>query len=88
MSPEGIFCHRTALIGVEVLQEGESVAFELAEGTKKGSGKLAAEHVVAASSRKRADGKLSGTAHRWDEEKVMYICQMKNNNIMCYGMIS
>ena len=80
-----IFCHRTALIGVRDLEEDESVIFELGEGTKKGSGKLT---VVAASSRKRVESKLSGTAHRWNDEKVTCPRQMNTGMRvgLCLGM--
>ena len=35
---------------------------------------------------RRADGKMSGTAHRWNAEKVSYICQM--NMDVCVGICS
>ena len=42
------------------------------------------DEFTAPRSRRRTDGKLSGTAHRWNDEKVICLCRM--NAGMCIGI--
>ena len=39
---------------------------------------LGMDEFTAPRSRRRTDGKLSGTAHRWNDEKVKYTCQINS----------
>ena len=56
---DDVFCHRTALVDSSDLQDGEPVSYRLGEN----KGRLCAEQVQT--------GKLSGTAQRWNEKKVL-----------------
>ena len=98
---DDIFVHKTALEDSAELLENEKVRYALSEATGKASGKKKAAHVeternrskhidtalVVAQSLRNADGMLSGTAHRWDSEKVLCMCQMNNDDIMCHRII-